>query len=583
MIKTHLVFIQRRLQSSITLTDPYLVYKSYVSRKHVKSDPHQIALIKKLSKLSKEIQNYEPDLTDVKINKFVRDLEIKFKELDNINADQRGKIYKNTIGWIKTKSQENEIKSLICKVNDEDELFHQDFSNVPKGLLVNGEVGSGKSLCIDIFAESLPLKGKWRIHQNEFNKWVLKEINNISKSKQIGDIQSNHPLLKKENDMILYQLASNLINKCHVLILDEFMLPDIAMAKITKSLFTYYFKLGGILISSSNRLPAELYSGGVSDSSMDGFERVLKFRCDVWDMKSETDYRTQLIDDMDQRAEESWLVINNQSQFEKLINKYLPSPKENQVAFENYGRVIRVPKLYKDVVYFDFRDLIKDSAYGPGDFIEIAKRFNMVILANVPILTKKMKNQARTLITFIDAVYDSKCNLIMTTQVEPEKLFFPDKEVSEGQEDRFKCYPMEDGPNYLCLMDAGVKPSSGPVDEEMASKGIQPNSITHVGIEHPQYAKVHADSDTVDVQDEEMQFMTEADLANPHRPNFASYQELDYDVNKAHADLQERLQNKARFTGEDELFAFKRAVSRIREMTQSQRWRSLMSKKKVDN
>lgn len=578
-----MIRIVKRFQSSLVVTDPYLIYKSKVSGGILRSDPHQLALIKKLSKLSNEIQAYKPNLTKVKINQLVRNLEIKFKELENLGSEQRGEIYKRTIGWYKTKSQEDEIKSLIVKVKDEDELFSTDLSNVPKGLLVNGEVGSGKSLCMDMFADSLPIEGKWRIHQTSFNNWVLKEINSISQKKRIGDIQSNHPLLRNENEMILYQLASNLINKCHVLILDEFMLPDIAMAKITKSLFTYYFKLGGILISSSNRLPAELYSGGVADNSMDGFERVLKFRCDIWDMNSETDYRTELLNDETHMAEESWLVIGdeNKSQWNELKSKYLASPQRNIISFQNYGRDVKLPFVDGKSVYFDFNDLMHDSAFGPGDFIEIAKRFDLVMINNVPVLTKKMKNQARRLITFIDAIYDERCNLMIHLETEPEMLFFSEdsKQSKNSKEDRFQCTPIEDGPNYLCLMDAGVKPSSGPIEEEMKAKGELPNAITNVGVEHPQYKKLHEKSDAEELQDDEMQFMTETDLANPHRPNFASYQELDFDVNKAHADLQERLTNKAKFTGEDELFAFRRAVSRIREMTQSKRWRLLMSKK----
>lgn len=578
-----MIHILKRCQSSLVITDPYLIYKSRVAQGLLRSDPHQIALIKKLSKLSNEIQHYKPNLTNVKINQLVRNLEIRFKELDNINAQQRGEIYKKTIGWYKTKSQEEAIKSLIVKVKDEDELFSIDFTGIPKGLLVNGEVGSGKSLCMDMFADSLPIKGKWRIHQTAFNNWVLKEINIISQNKRIGDIQSNHPLLRAENDMILYQLASNLITKCHVLILDEFMLPDIAMAKITKTLFTYYFRLGGILISSSNRLPAELYSGGVSDTSMDGFERVLKFRCDIWDMNSETDYRTELLNDESHMAEESWLVIGTKGgrqEWDELKSKYLPSPEKDVIVFKNYGRDVKLPCVDGDTVYFDFNDLIHDSAFGPGDFIEIAKRFKLIMIDNVPILTKKMKNQARRLITIIDAIYDERCNLMIKVECEPEELFFPDetKQSQTGKADRFQCTPIEDGPNYLCLAEAGVKPTSGPVEEEMKIKGEVPSAITNVGVEHPQYKKLHGDRDTTEVQDDEMQFLTESDLANPHRPNFASYQELDFDVNKAHADLQERLTTKAKFTGEDELFAFKRAVSRIREMTQSKRWRLMMSK-----
>ena len=81
-------------------------------------------------------------------------------------------------------------------------------------------------------------------------------------------------------------------SKNSILMLDEFVLPDIASANIIKILFTFYFKLGGVLVATSNKLPEELYSTDFSKRKFKDFVGILNMRCQSIDMKSEKDYRT---------------------------------------------------------------------------------------------------------------------------------------------------------------------------------------------------------------------------------------------------------------------------------------------------
>ncbi|GMM32578.1 hypothetical protein DAMA08_053230 [Martiniozyma asiatica (nom. inval.)] len=643
--------------AGLSITDPYVIYKSYIKLGLLNPDTHQLALIKRLSQLSTDLQNYQPNLTKIKINYLVRELEKKYQRENPERFQQNDtiadKFYDATIGLFKRNSMEKARKSLILKLNDEDQLLSTDLENIPRGLLVNGEVGCGKSLCIDIFAESLPVKGKWRVHQTVFNQWILKEIEEISKAKrdsskikkfknyesvkedklscsgecsgsncqnqsstknediyeltQISEnlsIQGNHSLLRFENEFILYHLACRLINKAHVLILDEFSLPDIAMAKITKMLFTYYFKLGGVLVSSSNKVPGDLYSGGLGDvakGGMGSFERILRIRSDVWDMQSGKDWRRHCLEDSSAKAEQSWLIIegsiDEQKKWDELLKEYLnlETAKHNVPVFQSYSRKVHIPKISSDeqTAYFTFADLVHDSTYGPADFISIAARFPIIILDHVPVINSKMKNQARNIINFLDAVYDARCNLIIRMENEPEEIFFPDsrqgknkinkKVESKNMADSFKCTPIEDGPNYLCLADAGIKPSSGETDEEAKLKEANGDIISAIhnpGMSHPEYARLNDDAldvtHTTEIQDFEMHYETTSDLLNPHRPNFASYDAPNYEdfnVEKSQNELKERMKKLGKLTGEDEMFAYKRCVSRIREMTNSKRWR----------
>lgn len=75
-------------------------------------------------------------------------------------------------------------------------------------------------------------------------------------------------------------------------------------------------------------------------------------------------------------------------------------------------------------------------------------------------------------------------------------------------------------------------------------------------------------------QEEEMFARTTLDTLNPYRPNVSSYDQ-DYAKEFKHSGKKIDFNNALAFTGEDEKFAYKRAVSRIKEMVGSDYWRSM--------
>jgi protein AFG1 len=120
----------------------------------------------------------------------------------------------------------------------------------PKGLMLHGEVGTGKSMLIDLFAESLPNRKKRRWHFNTFMLDIISQLEQLRKSRvDVSDMQDEYSLL---------WLARDLIERSPILFLDEFQFPDRAASKILSNLMTSFFQLGGVLIATSNRMPEEL-------------------------------------------------------------------------------------------------------------------------------------------------------------------------------------------------------------------------------------------------------------------------------------------------------------------------------------
>lgn len=77
---------------------------------------------------------------------------------------------------------------------------------------MNGEVGSGKSLLMDIFASSLPHASKMRWHYNNFILYVYSEIHNIQQHR-FKTMNRKMNEFKMENEFILYEVAQKMIQK----------------------------------------------------------------------------------------------------------------------------------------------------------------------------------------------------------------------------------------------------------------------------------------------------------------------------------------------------------------------------------
>lgn len=95
--------------------------------------------------------------------------------------------------------------------------------NLPKGLYMYGDVGSGKTMLMDLFYDTLPpnITSKTRIHFHNFMQDVHKRLHEM-KQKHGSDL-----------DAILY-VAADIAEKGSVLCFDEFQCTDVADAMILR-------------------------------------------------------------------------------------------------------------------------------------------------------------------------------------------------------------------------------------------------------------------------------------------------------------------------------------------------------------
>ncbi|KAI8934027.1 hypothetical protein NX059_008795 [Plenodomus lindquistii] len=608
--------------TGVTITNPLVLYRSLIATQKIRPDPAQHRLALHLQKLYDRLIDYEPT---TEYSKRLQQLSRAVDSSSNAPLAPENP-HVNRFGrqgvWTSLLAQKEKRDSLaLTRVLTDHEQAMQLQS--PKGLMLHGEVGTGKSMLIDLFQECLPNRKKRRWH---FNTFMLDTISRLEQLRRSRSLMAGPGAAQDEYSLLL--VARDLIEKSPILFLDEFQLPDRAASKILSNLMTSFFQLGGVLIATSNRMPEELakaagmdfarpvnkfsrlgWSLGKNSSERrdDGagqlgefsaFLEVLRARCEVWEMEGKSDYRklereeasktasvqTQSLENISSSGP-PYMNSTNPSTLQQdappvanateavktpstvaVPKNYLiqPTTAEEMVTFAEsfntlveratqhtypipwepatlsvYGRTINIPAQYNNVAFFTFEELC-GATLGPADYITLASTYHTFILTDVPVMGFLNKNEARRLITLLDAMYEARCRLLVVAVTGPDDLFFPEPPKS-------------------------------------ASSNAGPDTLTEDAVHSETFSEIYQD------------------LNSPFRPNVSSYtsgSSLSDDAleddppnrtrreGSSYTDERSgRMGSKAPnfanirgLTGEDEVFAVKRAESRIWEMCSGRWW-----------
>lgn len=261
----------------------------------------------------------------------------------------------------------------------------------PDGVYLYGKVGRGKTYLMDLFYETLTIP-KVRAHFYEFMAGVHVEL-------KMAEGQVNP----------LQRVVESLAKKAKILCLDEFFVEDIADAMILAALLDGLFKVGVVVVTTSNVAPKDLYKEGLQRDRFLPSIALIEKNMQVLSLDHPTDYR--LIHDFKGKNYHS--PLDRQQEFLEFHFNQLQGAHallEPHFVLNDWGfvAVCRTAK----TIWFDFNELCVRPR-SSLDYLALSETYNAILLQNVPALGDSDNDAVRRFITLVDTCYDRHVALIV--------------------------------------------------------------------------------------------------------------------------------------------------------------------------
>jgi cell division protein ZapE len=273
---------------------------------------------------------------------------------------------------------------------------------IPRGVYLYGGVGRGKSFLMDCFFDAVPLVRKTRLHFHEFMREVHHQLNEL---KGLADP--------------LDELARRMARRHRLLCFDEFHVADITDALILHRLLSALFENGVGFVTTSNFKPDDLYPDGMHRDRLLPAIDLLNEKLDIVSVDNGIDYRLHALADA-----QFYLSPGGPQADAKMASMFhaMARVKDQEPVLTVEGRSWRARRLAGRVAWFDFSDLCGD-AHSQNDFLELAERFDVVFVSDVPVMDADMASEARRLTWLVDVLYDRQVRLVVSAAVPPEGLY----------------------------------------------------------------------------------------------------------------------------------------------------------------
>ncbi|KAK6341794.1 hypothetical protein TWF730_001286 [Orbilia blumenaviensis] len=406
-------------------------YKELVGEGKLRDDDHQRKIVVKLQDLHDQLAKYNPPV-------------IVHPHIEPPN--QKKGLLSSFFGGTKDpkadqdkQSREGNVMfsydtSIAPKIFDFSGLFQQktvipktayDPEHTPLGLYLHGDVGSGKTMLMNMFYLTLPpnILRKRRIHFHAFMQDVHRRMHK-EKMKHGSSFDA------------LPFVAADLAEEASVLCFDEFQCTDVADAMILRRLLEEMISHGVVMVATSNRHPNELYKNGIQRESFIPCIKLLQTRLEVLNLDSPTDYRkiARPASGVYHSGLDSTAIAHADKWFSYLGDPKDPPHPDTQII---WGREIRIPSASGRAARFDFQDLCGKPT-SAADYLELTRHYDAFVVENIPAMDINTRDVARRFITFIDSIYEAKAALVLTSEVPIGHIFMADPKHAHGTDNQQK-------------------------------------------------------------------------------------------------------------------------------------------------
>jgi predicted ATPase len=146
------------VSTSLTITNPLVLYRALLSTKTIDPDPAQHRLALKLQELYHRLKDYSPQT----------EYRAQLKALSRVVQDASGQEEDRSVAVPGHPLRRNPLFAQFFRKEEQQDTLaltraltsHEAAMSLdsPRGLLLHGEVGTGKSMLLDLLADSLPSK-----------------------------------------------------------------------------------------------------------------------------------------------------------------------------------------------------------------------------------------------------------------------------------------------------------------------------------------------------------------------------------------------------------------------------------------
>lgn len=281
-----------------------------------------------------------------------------------------------------------------------------------KGLYLWGGVGRGKSMLMDLFYESAAEHRKKRVHFHAFMQSVHEAM---------------HEVRKTGVDDAIKPVAEDIAADIRLLCFDEMQITDITDAMIVGRLFQSLFAAGVVVVATSNRPPDDLYKQGLNRDLFLPFIELLNTRMEVHELAAVTDYRQDKLS-----GAQVYFTPANAEARAKIseIWQGLTGGTTEPLTLKVKSRDVVIPAFRNGAGRATFFDLC-GNPLGPADYLAIAEAVRVLVVENIPCLSRSNFNEAKRFVTLIDALYEAQVRLICSAADVPERLYLEGEGVFE--------------------------------------------------------------------------------------------------------------------------------------------------------
>ncbi len=273
------------------------------------------------------------------------------------------------------------------------------------GLYLWGGVGRGKSMLMDLFVAHSGDVPKRRVHFHAF----MQEIHvGLHAARQRGEADALAPV------------ADKVASEVRLLAFDEMQITDITDAMVVGRLFERLMEAGVAIVTTSNRVPDDLYKDGLNRALFLPFIAYLKEHMVVYELQAETDYRQHRL-----AGAQVWFnPVNAEARaaMAQIWDELTGHDPGTPLRLPLKGREVVVPRAHNGVGRGRFWEFC-GAALGPADYLAIAEALRVLMIDDIPYLSAGNYNEAKRFVTLVDALYEARVRLIASAAATPERLY----------------------------------------------------------------------------------------------------------------------------------------------------------------